>query len=81
MMGAGGFLLYASVKGLHPWTLFLDAITGKHTSTSVNNVAGSGATAAAAGGAALSQTVTNEAVAQNPVGAAQMAAAAAAGGQ
>lgn len=28
MMGAGGFLLYAAVKGEHPWQMFTTTLSG-----------------------------------------------------
>jgi hypothetical protein len=28
MMGAGGFLVYAAVKGEHPWQLFTNTVKG-----------------------------------------------------
>jgi len=33
MMGAGGFLLYAAVKGEHPWSMFTSTLSGSAGAT------------------------------------------------
>ena len=58
MMGAGGLLVYAAVKGEHPWTMILEVLrTGTTSSSSSSTAPGTagaqGAAAAQAAGQAI----------------------------
>jgi hypothetical protein len=40
LMGVGGFLLYASIKDEHPWTLFTSVLTGAQAGVPGSGVEG-----------------------------------------
>lgn len=56
MIGAGGFLVYAAVKGEHPWTLFTSVLTSSTQGPSIagiSNTGNAGATGSAAEGSVV----------------------------